>query len=379
MKQLDGLRAFAIFFTMVTHFVGATDTVLGRLVPRGQLGVRPFFVISGFLITRILLRCRDEQNKWREVGIFYCRRILRIMPLYYAILIAAALLNIKHVRHAFWWYIAYVGNFFQVLRDASTDTVLAPYWSLSVEEQFYLVWPFLILFLPARHLRKVMIATICVGPLSRMIGYMMHVPSFGSLPTACMDALGIGATLALLRDRQLGNSLAAARFTKILQWTGLPAFGFCLVAKACGFAVPGGPYLADFAAALAFGWLVSRASLSFRGPVGRVLEFSPIRYMGKISYGIYILHTFMPVTLFYLLKWGHLTIQDDSWTRFLLLVGMSIAAASVSWHFFEAPINAYKRYFEYARTKRKAQPPAVAPYQGGTSPDMAELELATTS
>jgi peptidoglycan/LPS O-acetylase OafA/YrhL len=63
----------------------------------------------------------------------------------------------------------------------------------------------------------------------------------------------------------------------------------------------------------------------------------------------------MPVILFYLLKWSHLSLREDSWSRFLLLVGMSVAAASVSWHFLESPINSHKRYFEYARTRRKPE------------------------
>jgi peptidoglycan/LPS O-acetylase OafA/YrhL len=365
MKQLDGLRAFAIFFTMVTHFVTDTDTTMGRLIPRNQLGVRPFFVISGFLITRILLRSRPESNKWHDVRMFYCRRILRIVPLYYATLAITALVNIRPVRQTAWWYVAYLGNFYQVLRDAFVHSVLVPYWSLSVEEQFYLVWPFLILFLPRRHLLKVMIATVCLGPLSRLIGVTMHIPAFGTLPTSCMDALGIGSILAYLRDRDLGNEVWASRFTEIMKWVGLPSFGLFFIVKAVGVRVPGTPVLADLAAAFAFGWLVSRASLSFRGPVGRILELEPVRYIGRISYGIYILHTFMPVILFYLLKWSHLTLRADSLFRFVVLLAMSVGAASMSWHFFESPINSYKRYFEYSRTRRQLQP-AVSAANGET-------------
>jgi peptidoglycan/LPS O-acetylase OafA/YrhL len=355
MKQLDGLRAFAIFFTMVTHFVVVTDSPMGRLIPRGQLGVRPFFVISGFLITRILLRCRLEQDQWRELRVFYCRRVLRIVPLYYVTLAVTALVNIRPVRQTLWWHVAYLSNFYQVLRNAPLQSVVTPYWSLSVEEQFYLIWPCLILFLPRRYLLNAMIATVCLGPLSRFIGVTMGIPSFGSLPFSCMDALGIGAIMAYCQDKELGSSEAAARFTKIMKWIGLPSFGLFFVAKAVGITLPGSPVLADLAAAFAFGWLVSRAASSFKGPAGTLLELKPIRYIGRISYGIYILHGFMPVILFYLLKWSHLTLRESSWLRFLLLVGMSVSAASLSWRFLESPINSYKRYFEYARTRRKPE------------------------
>jgi peptidoglycan/LPS O-acetylase OafA/YrhL len=358
MNQLDGLRAFAIFFTLVTHFVAATTTTLGRLIPHGQLGVRPFFVISGFLITRILLRCRIEQNRWRELRVFYCRRVLRIVPLYYTTLIVTALVNIRPVRQTLWWHILYLSNFYQVHQQGSIQTVVAPYWSLSVEEQFYMIWPCLILFLPRRYLLKAMIATVCLGPLSRFAGVLFHIHSFGSLPSSCMDALGIGAIMAYCRDKQLGSTVAAARFTDIMKWVGLPSFGLFFVAKAAGIGVPGAPVFADLAAAFAFGWLVSRAASSIPGPAGRVLELQPVRYVGRISYGIYILHGFMPVILFYVLKWTHLSVGEDSLLHFLLLVGMSVGAAAVSFRFFENPINSYKRYFEYART-RKMREPAV--------------------
>ena len=352
MKQLDGLRAFAIFFTMVTHFVVVSDTPMGRLIPRGQLGVRPFFVISGFLITRILLRCRLEHDGWRELRVFYCRRVLRIVPLYYATLAITALVNIKPVRQTLWWHVAYLSNFYQVLRHAPLQTVVTPFWSLSVEEQFYLVWPFLILFLPRRYLLKAMIATVCVGPLSRLIGVTMDIHEFGYLPFSCMDVLGIGAIMAYCQDKELGSPEAATRFTKIMKWVGLPSFGLFFAAKAAGIEIPGASVLTDLAAAFAFGWLVSRAASSFKGPVGKVLELKPIRYIGTISYGIYILHGFMPVILYYLLEWSHISLREDSLFRFLLLIGMSVTAASISWRFFEGPINSYKRYFEYARTAK---------------------------
>jgi peptidoglycan/LPS O-acetylase OafA/YrhL len=374
MKQLDGLRAFAIFFTMVTHFVTATDTRLGRLIPHGQLGVRPFFVISGFLITRILLRCRLEPDRWRELRVFYCRRVLRIMPLYYTVLVVTALVNIRPVRQTLWWHITYLSNFYQVHQHGSIQTVVAPYWSLSVEEQFYMIWPCLILFLPRRYLLKAMMATVCLGPVSRLAGVALNIHSYGSLPSSCMDALGIGAIMAYCRDKHLGSPDAAARFTEIMKWVGLPSFALFFAAKAVGKSVPGAPVLADLAAAFAFGWLVSRAASSIPGLAGRVLELQPIRYIGRISYGIYILHTFMPVILFYVLKWSHLSVGEFSLLHFVLLVGMSIGAAAVSFRFLESPINSYKRYFEYSRTRNMGDPAAtVRPQSDAGMPVEASL------
>jgi peptidoglycan/LPS O-acetylase OafA/YrhL len=286
---------------------------------------------------------------------FYCRRFLRIVPLYYLTLAVTALVNIRPVRQTLWWHITYLSNFYLVLRNPPLHSVVTPYWSLSVEEQFYLFWPCLILFLPGRYLFKVMIATVCLGPLSRLVGVTLGIASFDTIPFSCMDLLGIGAIMAYCQDKVLGSSDAATKFTQIMKWIGLPSFALFFFASIAGIDIPGAPVLADLAAAFAFGWLVSRTSSSFKGPVGTLLELRPVRYIGRISYGIYILHGFMPVILFYLLKWSHLSLREDSGFRFLLLVGMSVAAASLSWRLLESPINSYKRYFEYARTRRRPE------------------------
>jgi peptidoglycan/LPS O-acetylase OafA/YrhL len=355
MKQLDGLRAIAIFFTLVTHFFITGSDRIERLVPRGHLGVRPLFVISGFLITRILLRCRLENDRWRELGVFYMRRFLRIVPLYYTVLILAALVNVRPVRQTLWWHLAYLSNLYQIVYHAAPHLVTTAYWSLSVEEQFYLVWPCLILFLPRRYLLPTMIGTVITGPLFRLFAVVLHIYSSGSLPFACTDALGIGALLAYFQDKESGSPEAAALFTRWLKWVGPLPFAVFMGSKACGATIPGTPVLADLAAALAFGWVVSRATTSFHGLVGWVLELAPLRYLGRISYGIYILHSFMPVLLFYVLRWTHLSLRETSIFRFFLLIGMSVGAASISSRYFESPINAYKRFFEYARSGKKSQ------------------------
>src|ERR1700760_4306239 len=122
MKQLDGLRAFAVVFTMVTHFTLSRSGVLA-FVPWGWMGVRLFFVLSGFLITGILLRTRPEEGRGGALRIFYCRRFLRIFPVYYATLFLAALVNIRPMRQTFFWHLAYLSNvhaaFFQPSGPAS--------------------------------------------------------------------------------------------------------------------------------------------------------------------------------------------------------------------------------------------------------------------
>jgi peptidoglycan/LPS O-acetylase OafA/YrhL len=204
MKQLDGLRAFAVLFTMITHFTRANEGWLG-LIPWGQMGVRLFFVISGFLITGILLRSRLPEDRPAELRIFYIRRFLRIFPVYYATLAVTTLVNIRPVRQTLWWHLTYLSNVYQIVQNPGPSPV-THFWSLAVEEQFYCIWPFLMLFLPGRYLLKAMIATVCIGPLSRLGVAVFHIDSGDGLLFACLDTLGMGALLAYFWDQHLGNA-----------------------------------------------------------------------------------------------------------------------------------------------------------------------------
>src|SRR6187402_354046 len=156
------------------------------------MGVRLCFVISGFLITGILLSWRN-QPLGLALKTFYRRRALRIFPLFYFVLAAAAVLNIGPVRDTLVWHVSYLSNFYFYLRGDWHGSV-SHLWSLAVEEQFYLVWPWLLLCAPARWLRPAIVAMIAVAPVSRLL--FPH-PMDSVLPTSCLDSLGLGALLAL--------------------------------------------------------------------------------------------------------------------------------------------------------------------------------------
>jgi peptidoglycan/LPS O-acetylase OafA/YrhL len=149
MAQLDGLRAVAVGAVMLQHFwLGA------GLFDFGAMGVRLFFVLSGFLITGILLKSRElldsgEQRPSFALGRFYIRRFLRIFPLYYAVLLAAWLLRLWGTRGEMGWHLAYLTNVDLFLRGRWWGDI-SHFWSLAVEEQFYLVWPLVILLAPRR-------------------------------------------------------------------------------------------------------------------------------------------------------------------------------------------------------------------------------------
>ena len=148
---------------MFDQFYGRQN---GHYLPWGEWGVQLFFVLSGFLITGILLRCRGDEDaggKISRMRQFYVRRFLRIFPLFYAVLFAAALLNIRPVRETLLWHVSYLSNLQMALAGGWSGPV-SHFWSLAVEEQFYLLWPCLILFLPRKYLLWAILIAIATAP-----------------------------------------------------------------------------------------------------------------------------------------------------------------------------------------------------------------------
>lgn len=155
MPQLDALRAIAVLAVMFHHFVPArAQWPLFAAIPFGQLGVKLFFVLSGFLITGILLRARSKLGDQPRAVLsalagFYARRSLRIFPLYYLVIAVCLVLNVPPVRDELLWLATYTLNL-RISYQGWYPEHVAHFWSLAVEEQFYLLWPWVVLFAPSR-------------------------------------------------------------------------------------------------------------------------------------------------------------------------------------------------------------------------------------
>ena len=151
-KQIDGLRFFAVMLVAFQHWVLNPMEIL---FPSGLIGVTLFFVLSGFLITTILLvsKAKSEANgkpkRW-FIKQFYIRRFLRIFPLYYMVVGLLFLFNVSYVRYSIWWLLSYTINF-RFAMDSKFTPIIAHFWSLSIEEQFYLIYPFLLLFINSKN------------------------------------------------------------------------------------------------------------------------------------------------------------------------------------------------------------------------------------
>jgi peptidoglycan/LPS O-acetylase OafA/YrhL len=275
--QLDGVRAIAAVMVMAFHF--SQTFVPMRFLMLGQTGVDLFFVLSGFLISTILLKA--QHARWEEVRNFYIRRSLRIFPLYFGYLLGASLLGAS----VSWWFWVYLQNFPMALNYSPLQ---GPnhFWSLAVEEQFYLVWPFLILFWPRRWLAGAMWGTIAFSTLLRVVVVHTQISPF-YLTFTRLDGLAAGGLLALYLHRgQLsrarGYFLPGAAASMVLLLAGAWASHGQGVAwvQVTKFTAATGMY------ACAVGWLLTQDG----GFVNMLLATRPMRAIGRVSYGLYVYH-----------------------------------------------------------------------------------------
>jgi peptidoglycan/LPS O-acetylase OafA/YrhL len=360
MPQLDALRAFAALSVLFAHFVSYPPRWL-TIVPWAACGVLLFFVLSGFLITGILL----DSRKQVEAGVsrlwmlrqFYIRRFLRIFPLYYAVILAGRIAQWPGFTKTFGWNLAYLTNFY-IISKAGWIGAASYLWTLSVEEQFYLVWPWIILFLPKRWLLPMFVSVVIFASVYRVIAIGWFGPWLNLAPFGSLDCFGAGALLALAQRREKeGKPQLRRTVCTIGLWLGAPLL---ILALALGWRFPLRPdqqtwNLMSLALTLLFTPLISRAAHGFTGVIGFFLTRRPTQYIGRISYGIYIYH--LPV------QWA-ITSKASKWLNglpwfiphSLLFLVATIALAALSWHFFERPVNQLKRLFPYRANGLRSRP-----------------------
>jgi peptidoglycan/LPS O-acetylase OafA/YrhL len=340
MPQLDGLRAIAALLVVYAHWL---PLHFRAGLPVGGMGVLLFFVISGFLITGILLRCRSLAPPGFSLRAFYARRALRIFPLYYLVLAVTFALNVEGVREMFVWHASYLSNFYFFLRD-DWNGYTSHFWTLAVEEQFYLCWPLLMLLLPENRLALATSLLIGIGIASHFLLPILFPERqlVLTLPSFAFPALGSGALLALAA---VGKVRPFASLCAI----GVPAFVVFQVLRSAGLSASVTRPARDLAFIVVATWLVGTAATGFRGPVGRILSWSPLTYLGRISYGIYLLHHLATPTLQAVGQWLQAEwLLHGPW-KYAARAALTVGAASLSWACFEGPLNRLKDRFPYRK------------------------------
>ncbi len=369
--QLDSLRALAVGGVLYAHFVPAGHPLAAlHVLPWGALGVQLFFVLSGFLITGILLGCRNDIERGAmsigsSLGRFYARRTLRIFPAYYLTLALTAATLWPVVRETLPWHVAYASNFY-LARLGEWRPPISPLWTLSVEEQFYLLWAPVVLLAPRRWLLRLMVAVVAAAPLFRAATWLAGAPDLWRvvLLPSCIDALGLGGLLACLREDPARDSTrrALARAGVV---AALPLYALLIQLGAARGGAPVDARIAEGTlAALACLWAVDGAVGGVGGLAGRALDARWLRAVGRISYGIYLFHPFVPRLLEALVGPGRLEPGRDATLAAQVALALTLAAAS--WRYVESPINALKDRFPYRRAAGPHPPDArVCPARGG--------------
>lgn len=346
--QLDSFRFFAVFLVIISHWIPG---LFLNKIPNGYLGVTFFFVLSGFLISSNLLFAKKSvvENKLttkKALINFYARRFLRIFPLYYLMLFIIWILNKGIYEKDFLWYLFYGSNILTFVKQHWQES-LSHFWSLAVEEQFYLVWPFLILLVPVRFLKSCLITVISISVLYKVVTIFIEPHRFSDVLTiAAFDSFGLGALLAY--QKVYGKIFRIFSLENI-------KYVFALLILSLVLCLMGKGQLLVFVWPLFSVLLIAKSIPGYSGFAGYLFNNRVFKYFGKISYGIYVYHNFIPWLLRCLMgaetKYP-ISIKPvlKNWhplPAMLLTVEFCflICIASISWYCFEKPINGLKKFF----------------------------------
>jgi peptidoglycan/LPS O-acetylase OafA/YrhL len=349
LAQLDGLRGLAIIGVLVNHL-----TYLPGRLQCGWLGVNLFFVLSGFLITRILLDQREQMTTagggvLRSLRVFYARRALRIFPLFYLTLAVLWACNFERSRHFGWMLATYTYNI-RIAFHGFTQS-FDHFWSLCVEEQFYLIWPAVVLIVLPHKLGRFMAVAFLAAPVWRLgcmiLGVQTRIPLY--VPTiACLDCLAAGGLLAYFERNKEGwewflTRCRALGIALMLLWLTLSI----LTRTWLWHHVPVEWVFGNTAMAFFFAWVVGRAAEPRAGDWGALLRMKWLNYLGTISYSVYVLHKFSPFLWLKLEPFVKIVYIPAPLAHLVI----SILGGALSWHLLEKPIQSLKRFIPYAPSK----------------------------
>lgn len=367
--QLDAIRAVCVIGVIISHTITEKQRIGGfEFFELGAYGVYMFFILSGFLITGQLLATREKRliaqdAGWRPLSLFYAKRMLRLFPAYYLALAVAASLDLPGIRVEMPWHLLQLSDIlFAISPWYENNSVAGHYWTLTLEWQFYAIWPLLVLCLPPRALALILagafaVAVFAWSPLRMLPPVLERTNILQSL-----DSLAVGAALALAQHR--GVSLGW-----FVRWA-WPAAALCLVGLLLAVARQKASFdQVEFLVHECMNWAFAATMLvaarGYRGLAGAVLNNPALQYVGRISYGIYVYHHFL---LYWYVDYAERhklpELQWDLWLSLRLFV-VSTAVAALSWHLMEAPLQRLRRHLAYARPDRHAESASPATANAG--------------
>ncbi|MBO1857980.1 acyltransferase [Burkholderia cenocepacia] len=338
--ELDTLRAVAVTAVMFSHWIPG----FAYPINWGLVGVYVFFAISGYVITRGLLNEQARCDGRIDLRRFYARRIVRIWPIYFLTIAFIYLVYPGFVDGGMAWHMLFLSNIYFSIKAAFLFPV--HFWSLSVEQQFYLVWPLLFLTANNRRIVVAIAGMLVVSPISRWYFdvHLQNVQAALYAPSSSVDCLAAGAFVAIAERLQIRRvvlnvigALGAALLAFILtmNWRGSDHWNISLTGTAI---------------ALISAWLIAWLGRSAKW--GRVFCNPVTPYIGRISYGIYLYHLMIGNYIIYNTPLG-----KSIWVAAAASAAITVAVASVSWHFIERPLLSLKPRSARATTRLQPVPP----------------------
>jgi peptidoglycan/LPS O-acetylase OafA/YrhL len=336
-RQLDAVRGLAVLLVLMHNTDVNPALHLGLVVRNGWMGVDLFFVLSGFLITRVLLNTKKSERYYKN---FYSRRCLRIWPLYYSALLLMFVVvpslhpsethTIFAERSSPWWaYLLFLQNFLVPVPTMATG-LLGVTWSLAVEEQFYLVWPLVVRVFTATQLRRIALGVIGLSPVLRFC-LSLHKVNIYSNTFCRLDGLMAGSLLALILSSRgfVPSRFAVGAWATLLVSGSLALLAGTLSARSIQFSL----------VALAAVSFVYLALFSKQRWLQAVLGNSFLVYTGTISYGIYLLEK-IPLDVA-----KGFQLYQHPFLIFPVTAACTFGLAALSWNLLEKPFLRMKRFF----------------------------------
>jgi peptidoglycan/LPS O-acetylase OafA/YrhL len=354
-KGLDSLRAFAVILVIINHwgphkFQSVILTfIFTRILPDGAFGVDLFFVLSGYLITYILINAKEQAPATGRAAIiktFYIRRALRIFPVYFLLIFVLYWLNDNDVNTHLWYFLTYTSNF--LIFNAKHWTSFSHTWSLAVEEQFYLLWPWIIIFSPKRHLLTIIIVCFSLGLISSIILEAIYGEFFWILTLPCITAFAIGALYAYAQFDAVFN----IKLKKIFLFL-LPVAIVLFFINQFGYKLSSIRAANGIIAINIIGYVITG---KYNRLTAAIFNNPFLIYTGKISYGIYLYHYVLPGNyLHFIACLGRqihlsnrmvkiLTYPPPAYIIQLILV---FIIAWLSYILIETKVMKLKKYFDY--------------------------------
>ncbi len=316
-----------------------------------EIGLYFFLTLTGFLTTRVLLRDRDAGEKlhkpWRRMAVrhFLKRRAIRLLlPCYVAMLFGWACAA-PDLRAHLWVYLAQLANF-HIAFSPAWPSGTAHYWTLAIQIQFFLLWPLVIFYLPRKLLGPAMLAVVAMAPLTRWaaLNFFPQLYHPGAFSTSAGDYLGMGSLLALAMEKGMPEGdrrLAQAA------WVAFACYLVLYCFDESGHPIAGVRHVQQTFLSVVFAGLISATLRGFTGPLARILDNPVVQHLGRISYGLYLFHTTVPLAVGKVLPWLWWADGPPALMTALRILVFALGSWAAAWlclRYLEQPLDRFRHH-----------------------------------